>query len=78
MLYEVITLRDALLMGLSHSMPLTLLIALATLAYHANSIDKLNYYALILAALFQVLIVMVCIKLIIAYWRGENETHSLV
>ncbi len=75
---ERLGLRDALLMGLSHSMPLTLLIALATLAYHANSIDKLNYYALILAALFQVLIVMVCIKLIIAYWREDNETHSLV
>lgn len=61
--------RDALLMGLSHSMPLTLLIALATLAYHANSIDKLHYYALILASLFQVLIVMILIKLMVAYWK---------
>jgi Kef-type K+ transport system membrane component KefB len=72
-------LRDALLMGLSHSMPLTLLIALATLAYHANSIDKLHYYALILAALFQVLIVMILIKVIISYWKYDaNEAHSLL
>lgn len=56
--------RDAILMGLSHSMPLTLLIAMATLAYHANSIDKLHYFAFILAALFQVIIVMTAVKLL--------------
>ena len=66
---DTLGLRDALLMGFSHSMPLTLLIAVATLAYHANSIDKLHYYALILASLFQVIIVMVSIKLVISYWK---------
>jgi len=55
---------DAILMGLSHSMPLTLLIAMATLAYTAQSIDQLHYYAFILAALFQVISVMTAIKLI--------------
>ena len=55
---------DSILMGLSHSMPLTLLIAMATLAYHANSIDQLHYFAFILAALFQVICVMIAIKLI--------------
>jgi Kef-type K+ transport system membrane component KefB len=58
---------DALLMGLSHSMPLTLLIAMATLAYNANSIDTLHYYAFILAALFQVISVMIVIKLLNIY-----------
>jgi len=57
-------LKDSVLMGLSHSMPLTLLIAMATLAYNANSIDELHYYAFILAALFQVISVMIVIKLI--------------
>jgi len=57
-------LLDSVLMGLSHSMPLTLLIAMATLAYHANSIDQLHYYAFILAALFQVISVMIVIKII--------------
>jgi Kef-type K+ transport system membrane component KefB len=61
---RVLGARDAVLMGLSHSMPLTLLIAVATLAYHANSIDKLHYFAFILASLFQVIIVMVLIKVI--------------
>lgn len=58
---------DSVLMGLSHSMPLTLLIAMATLAFHANSMDKLHYYAFILAALFQVISVMIVIKLINNY-----------
>ena len=58
---------DSLLMGLSHSMPLTLLIAMATLAYTAKSIDQLHYYAFILAALFQVIGVMVTIKLVNNY-----------
>ncbi len=58
---------DTVLMGLSHSMPLTLLIAMATLAFNANSIDKLHYYAFILAALFQVISVMIAIKLIHIY-----------
>ena len=67
---------DALLMGLSHSMPLTLLIAMATLAYSANSIDKLHYYAFILAALFQVISVMIVIKLINIY-KIKKEQRSL-
>ncbi len=58
---------DSVLLGLSHSMPLTLLIAMATLAYVAHSIDKLHYYAFILAALFQVIVVMTAIKLIMLY-----------
>jgi len=58
---------DSILMGLSHSMPLTLLIAMATLAYNASSIDTLHYYAFILAALFQVISVMIVIKLINNY-----------
>ena len=56
--------RNAVLLGLSHGMPLTLLIAMATLAYHAKSIDQLHYYAFILAALFQVIVVMIAIKVI--------------
>jgi len=64
---------DSVLMGLSHSMPLTLLIAMATLAYGANSIDKLHYYAFILAALFQVISVMIIIKLIHIYKLKQEQ-----
>ena len=66
---------DSILMGLSHSMPLTLLIAMATLAYSANSIDTTHYYAFVLAALFQVISVMVAIKLINNY-KTKLSTQS--
>ncbi len=69
---------DAILMGLSHSMPLTLLIAMATLAYTANSIDTLHYYAFILAALFQVISVMIVIKLINNHKLKKQESENLV
>lgn len=64
-------LKDSILMGLSHSMPLTLLIAMATLAYNANSIDQFHYYAFILASLFQVLLVMLIIKVINTYIKEK-------
>ena len=56
--------KHSILMGLSHSMPLSLLIAMATLAYSSKGIDQFNYFALILAALFQVLFVMLIIKIV--------------
>ena len=62
---------ESILMGLSHSMPLTLLIAMATLAYHAHSIDTLHYYAFILAAIFQVIFVMIAIRVLNNYNERE-------
>ncbi|SFO92576.1 cation:proton antiporter [Hydrogenimonas thermophila] len=56
--------KNSALVGLSHAMPLTLLIAVATLAYHAKSIDRFNYEAFILASLMEVIIAMVSIKLL--------------
>jgi Kef-type K+ transport system membrane component KefB len=55
---------QAILLGLSHAMPLTLFIAVATLAYQAYSIDQFHYYAFILASIFQVVFVTIAIKLI--------------
>ena len=56
-------LKNSLLLALSHSMPLTILIAMATLAYNTKTIDKISYDAFILASLFQVIIVMIIIKI---------------
>jgi len=64
------SLKDSVLLALSHSMPLTLLIAIATLAYHQHSIDKFHYYAFILASLFEVIIVMLAIKVIVYPPKG--------
>ncbi len=52
------------LIGLSHAMPLTLLIAVSTIAFNNYSIDKEYYFAFILAAILEVLFVMIVIKLL--------------
>lgn len=50
------------MIGLSHSMPITLLIAVATIAYDNHSITQYYYYAFILAAMMEVLVVMILIR----------------
>lgn len=56
--------KDALLVALSLSMPLTLLVAVATIGYEAKLIELLNYYQLILASIFEILISMIMIKIL--------------
>lgn len=62
--YPKLKVKGTLLFGFSHSMPLTLLLAVATLAYGAKSIDEFHYFAFILASLFQVIVSMVAINII--------------
>ncbi len=52
------------MIGLSHSMPITLLIAVTTIAYNNHSITQEYYYAFILAAILEVLIVMIAIRIL--------------
>ncbi|WP_201352348.1 cation:proton antiporter [Hydrogenimonas urashimensis] len=56
--------RNATLIAFSHAMPLTLLIAVATLAFHARSIDEFHYEAFILASIVEVVVSMAAIKLL--------------
>ncbi len=56
--------RDALLIALSLSMPLTLLVAVATIGYETQQLKLLNYYQLILASIFEILISMITIKIL--------------
>ena len=56
--------KGVLLFVHSHSMPLTLVVAVATLAYHTNSISDLYYIALILAAILEVILCMTLIRII--------------
>jgi len=55
---------DAFLASLSLSMPLTLMIAVATIGYEVRMIEILTYYQLILASLFEIIVAMISIKLI--------------
>jgi len=63
--------RDALLIAMALSMPLTLIIAVATIGYEAKLLDLLSYYQLILASIFEILISMVAIKILTK--RAEKE-----
>jgi len=56
--------KDALLVALSLSMPLTLLVAVATIGYETKLLALLNYYQLILASIFEILISMTMIKVL--------------
>ncbi len=56
--------RNALLSAFALSMPLTLIIAVATIGYDASIIDIIIYYQLILASLFEVILSMLAIKLL--------------
>jgi len=66
--------KNALLVGLSLSMPLTLLVAVATIGYETKLLDLLSYYQLILASIFEILIVMITIKILQA--KRKEETQS--
>ncbi|HIP51987.1 MAG TPA: cation:proton antiporter [Campylobacterales bacterium] len=57
--------RQALLIAFALSMPLTLMIAVATIAHENNRIGLFDYYAVILASLLEVIISMVVIKILV-------------
>ena len=64
--YPILKAKETLLLALSHSMPLTLLVAIATIAYHTKVIEEYEYMAFILASILEVLIVMISIRLLVA------------
>jgi len=63
-LVKLIGVKDALLVALSLSMPLTLLVATATVGYQHGILREENYNALILASLLEVIVSMIAIKIV--------------
>ena len=61
-----LNIKERTLLALAHSMPLTLLIAVISIAYELKTIDKEVYYAFILASIFEVIFSMILIKVIMA------------
>ncbi|WP_069636278.1 cation:proton antiporter [Campylobacter pinnipediorum] len=61
---RILSFKDMILYSLSQSMPLTLLVAFATIAHSAGNISDENYSSFILASLLQAIIMLVCIKII--------------
>ncbi len=72
---------DAISVAFALSMPLTLLIAVATIGYDTGNINLPTYYELILASLFEVIIAMSAVKILAIYrerkkqqeWRKEKR-----
>jgi len=64
--------KNALLVALSLSMPLTLLVAVATIGYETKLLDLLSYYQLILASIFEILVAMITIKVL----QGKKAKES--
>jgi len=69
--------RNALLSAFALSMPLTLIIAVATIGYDASIIDIIIYYQLILASLFEVILSMLAIKLLRRGSKREKSASTL-
>ncbi|RUM67285.1 MAG: cation:proton antiporter [Sulfurospirillum sp.] len=76
--FKIFNFKEMLLFSLSHSMPLTLLVAIAALGYHNNRMIQFEYYAFILASLFEVIIVMVSIKTISVYSEKQRRKRTSV
>lgn len=68
MLIKLIGVKHSILVAFSLAMPLTLLVATATVGRHYGFIEDIDYYAIILASLLEVIIFMSAIK-IIAKWK---------
>ena len=63
-LFAIMSKKNALLTALALSMPLTLMIAVATVGLEKNMIGIFDYYAVILASLIEVIVAMIAIKLL--------------
>ena len=61
---KVFSFKEIIAFSFSHSMPLTLLVAIATIAYHSKVIDEFEYMAFILASILEVIFAMIAIRLL--------------
>ena len=61
----IVSKREALMIGFALAMPLTLMIAVATIAYENNRVGLTDYYAVILASLLEVIVSMIVIKFLV-------------
>jgi len=63
--YKYLGAKDTVLFSLGDSMPLTFLIAIATIAISNNAISLNEYYAFVLAAIIEAIVIMLVIKFIL-------------
>jgi Kef-type K+ transport system membrane component KefB len=68
--------KDTILFSFSYSMPLTFLIAIATIALNNHAIDINEYYAFVLASVLQALLFMISIKVIMIYTNKKSDKEK--
>ena len=76
-LRKIYTRLDALKTSLALSMPLTLIVAVATIGYDAHLIDVIVYYQMLLASLLEVIISMILIKILNSTKYGIKEKNNI-
>ncbi|MDD5053363.1 MAG: cation:proton antiporter [Sulfuricurvum sp.] len=65
-------LKDVLLFSLSNSMPLTFMVAAATLGYQAKAISHDEYYAFIVASMGSGIFLMIVIKILFSFFNQNK------
>ncbi len=75
---NMLSIKEVFLFALSHSMPLTLLIAVATIAYKSHSIDHFTYLSFVLASIFEVIFVMIAIKITSKNNKNNKQHKKLI
>ena len=68
--------KEVLLFAFSHSMPLTFLVATAQLGKQFGAISAEEYYAFIIAALLEGILLTICIKLISNYKAKDSTSFA--
>ena len=69
--------KNTILFSLGDAMPLTFLIAIATIAINNNAITMNEYYAFILAAVIEAVFIMILIKVLMAKGVKKSFTKRL-
>ena len=76
--YKYLGFKDTVLFSLGDSMPLTFLIAIATLAHSTHAISMYEYYSFVLAALIEGVGIMMLIKVILNFTRNSKQEEKAI
>lgn len=70
--YSYLGFKNTILFSLGDSMPLTFLVAIATIALKQGSINSDEYAAFIVAALFEGIVIMTLIQFLVAFFKRKT------
>ncbi|PAF51542.1 cation:proton antiporter [Helicobacter sp. 13S00477-4] len=68
--------KNTVLFALSDSMPLTFLVATATLGLQLNAMDQNTYYSFLLAAIFEGIVFTILIKIVYIFWKPSSKKNQ--